>query len=83
MTNPLVDVAMAAANLKAAAPDHFKTFCETLRVYEIQSITEMLASDGSDVFRAQGKVKTIQSLRRHIAECYELRETYTKRGNNA
>ena len=76
---PLTNIIMAAADLKAASPNHFQTFCNALREYELSSVAEMIASDAPDVFRAQGKVKTIQQLRKHITECTELREQYLRR----
>ena len=82
--NPLVDIVMAAAQLKAAAPQFYVQLCDALRSYEVQGITEMLASDvPHEMFRAQGKIKTIQQLRKHLNECTEMRETFTRRDANA
>jgi phosphoribosyl 1,2-cyclic phosphodiesterase len=79
--NPLTDIVMAAAQLKAAAPQQFGQFVEALRAYEKASIVDMVSSDTPhEVFRAQGGVKIIQSLRRHIRDCVELRATYQRRG---
>lgn len=75
---------MAAAQLKAAAPQFYTQLCDAMRSYEVQAIAEILSSDmPHDLFRAQGKVKTVQQLRKHLNECTELRETYTRRENNA
>jgi hypothetical protein len=82
--NPLVDIVMSATQLKAAAPVAFDQLCNAIRAYEIQAITEMISGDAPhDMFRAQGKVKTVQQLRKHIADCFELRDTYTRRDSNA
>jgi hypothetical protein len=81
--SPHTDVVMAAASLKATAPEAFKSFCDTLRSYEGQSIVEMIGADGNDLFRAQGKTKTIQELRKHIVECYELKDKFIRRDSNA
>jgi hypothetical protein len=82
-TSPLVDLVMAAANLKAAAPQFYVQMCEALRAYEVQAIAEILASDvPHELFRVQGKIKTVQQLRKHLNECTELRDTYTRREVN-
>lgn len=82
-TNPLADLVMAAAQLKGAAPQFYSQLCESLRVYEVQSILELGSADGNDVYRAQGKLKTVQQLRKHLSECTELRETFTRRDTHA
>jgi len=75
---------MAAAQLKAAAPSFYQALCDAMRAYEVQAIAEILASDvPHEMFRAQGKIKTVQQLRKHLNECTELRETYTRRDANA
>lgn len=75
---------MAAAQLKAAVPQQFEQFVVALRAYEKASIVDMVAGDQPhDIFRAQGGVKAIQTLRRHIQECLELREKYQRRDPNA
>lgn len=82
--NPLVDVSMAAASLKGIAPVVFEQLCAALKAHEAQLITDALAGDNpNDLFRAQGRVKAVQSLRRHITDCTELRETYQRRDQNA
>lgn len=81
--NPLSDIVMAAALLKSAAPQFHRQLCEAMRVYEVQSILELGSADGNDVYRAQGKLKTVQQLRKHLSECTELRETYNRRDANA
>jgi hypothetical protein len=81
---PLVELVMSAANLKAAAPQFYAQLCDALRAYEVQAIAEMLAGDTPhDLFRSQGKVKTVQQLRKHLNECFELRDTYSRRDQNA
>jgi len=82
-TNPLAEFVMAAALLKGAQPQFFQQLCDAVRAYEVQAIGEMLAGEAPhDMFRAQGKVKTVQQLRKHLVECAELRETYTRRETN-
>ena len=80
--NPLADVSMAAAQLKGAAPAFFDQLCAALKAHEVQSILELGAADGNDIYRAQGKLKSVQQLRKHLVECAELRDTYTRRDNN-
>jgi hypothetical protein len=83
-SNPLFDIVMAAAQLKAAAPQFYGQLCDALRAYEVQAIAEILAADvPHEMFRAQGKIKTVQQLRKHLNEATELRETYTRRDANA
>lgn len=84
MATPLSDIVMAAAAIKQIAPSQFQLLCDAFRAYEVQAITEMLAGDAPhDMFRAQGKVKTVQQLRKHLNECYELRDTFQRREGNA
>jgi hypothetical protein len=83
-SNPLADLVMAAAQLKGAAPQFFSQLCDAMRAYEVQAITEILASDvPHELFRVQGKIKTVQQLRKHLNDCVELRETYTRRDAHA
>jgi hypothetical protein len=80
---PLVDLVMAAALIKAQMPQQFQQLCEAVRAMEVQAIVEMIGNDDpSSIFRAQGKVKTIQQIRKQLVECAELRDTYTKRRDN-
>lgn len=82
--NPLTDIVMAAAPLKAAAPQQFAALVEAVRAYEIATIADMVSSENPhDVFRCQGGVKLVQQLRRHLQECSELRATYQRREPNA
>ena len=82
--NPLTELVMVAANLKGAAPQFFAQLVEAIRLLEVQSITEMVAADRSEeLFRQQGRVKTIQQIRRHLQECQQLRDQYTRRSTNA
>lgn len=74
---------MAAAQLKAAAPQFYSQLTEAMRALEVQSILELGSADGNDVYRAQGKMKSIQHLRKHLVECAEMRDTYTRRDQNA
>lgn len=83
-TNPLVDVTMAAAQLKGIAPVVFQQLCDALKAHEAQLIADALAGDNpNDLFRAQGRVKAVQAIRKHITDCAALRETYTRRDQNA
>jgi hypothetical protein len=82
--NPLADLTMAAAQLKGIAPTVFQLLCEALKAYEASLIAEALAGDNpNDLFRGQGRVKATQAIRKHITQCAELRETYTRRDTNA
>jgi len=78
--NPLVDVVMASTLIKATLPQQFKELCDAVRALEVQAISEMAIADTPhDMFRAQGKMKFIQQLRKHLVECSELLDTYTRR----
>ena len=78
-TTPLTDIVMAAATLKGVAGLQFQQMCEALRALEAQAITELVAADGNDLYRSQGKFKIVRQLRKHFVECAELRETYQRR----
>lgn len=84
MPNPISDIVMAACAIKQVAPQPFQMLCDAFRAYEVQAIAEMLAGDAPhDMFRAQGKVKTVQQLRKHLNDCFELRDTFQRRDGNA
>ena len=83
MANPLSDIVMASTALKGIAPNQFQRLCEAFRAYEVQTILELGSADGNDVYRAQGKLKSVQQLRKHLYECTELRSTFERRENNA
>ena len=76
---PLTDIVMAAATLKGAAAHQFQQLCDALRALEAQTITELVAADGNDLYRTQGKLKIVRQLRKHFVECTELRDTYQRR----
>jgi hypothetical protein len=82
--NPLTEIVMAAAQLKAAAPQQFGQLMEAIRAYEVATIADMVSSENPhDVFRAQGGVKLVQQLRRHMQESTEMRAKYERREPNA
>lgn len=82
--NPLVDVVMAGSLIKATLPQQYRELCDAVRALEGQAIVEMASADAAhDMARAQGKWKFIQQLRKHLVECNELRDTYTRRDKNA
>ena len=82
--NPLVDIVMVASLIKSTMPQQFRELCDAVRALEVQAIGELAVADTShDMFRAQGKMKFVQQLRKHLVECSELRETYTRRNQNA
>jgi hypothetical protein len=75
---------MAAASLKGTSPASFQQLCDAFRSCEKQAIAELtLADTVHDMFRAQGKLKTVRQLRKHLVECTELRDTYQRRETNA
>lgn len=81
--NPMVDIVMASAQIKASMPQQHRELCDAVRALEVQSIAELAIADTPhDMFRAQGKMKFAQQLRKHLTECSELRDTYTRRDNN-
>ena len=83
MPNPLADIVMAASALKGIAPNQFQMLCEAFRALEVQAILELGSADGNDVYRAQGKMKFVQQLRKHLTEATELRDTFQRRDQNA
>lgn len=78
MANPLPEIVMAAALLKAGQPQHFGMLVDALRAYEAQAIVALIAADDNDIYRAQGKVRAIQELRKHVMESSELRARFSK-----
>lgn len=80
----MTDIVMAAASLKASAPQHYAALVDAIRAYEVATIADMVSSENPhDVFRAQGGVKILSALRKHLQECSELRATYQRREPNA
>jgi hypothetical protein len=84
MSNPFTDVVMTAEALRLAAPNSFKTFCDSLIALEKKIIADVMAADSpTDVFRAQGRAQLIKELIKHIAGSQELHDTYVRRDNHA
>lgn len=82
--NPTTMVVMAAAKLKAVAPAQYQEFVDAVRSLEKASIVDMVKSDHPhEIFRAQGGVKTLRTLRQNLQKCTELRATYERREPNA
>lgn len=80
MSNPLTDIVMIASLIKATMPQQFRELCDAMRALETKSLTELASADrDSEMFRAQGSFKMVRQLRKHLVECSELRETYTRR----
>jgi hypothetical protein len=76
----MTTIVMAAADLKAAAPQQYAQLVDAIRAYEKASIVDMVSSDQPhEIFRAQGGVKILSHLRKHLKECTELRATYQRR----
>jgi hypothetical protein len=83
-SNPLAEIVLAACQMKAMHPQEFQRMVDAFRALEITAISELLAGDAPhDMFRAQGRVKTVQQVRKHLQECNELRDKYTRRDQNA
>ena len=79
-SNPLVDIVMASALIKATMPQQYQELCSALRTLEAQAIAELASASGrKGIYKAQGKHQFVQQLRKHVIECAELRETFTRR----
>lgn len=82
-TNPLTDIVMATALIKATMPQQYQELCSALRALEAQAIAELASTTGrKGIYKAQGKHQFVQQLRKHVVECAELRETFTRRNAN-
>lgn len=77
--DPMYAVTMAAANLKAAAPDQFEKLLDAARLLEDKSITDFLAADAAGIFGAQGRANLARELRKRFEECLEKRKAYETR----
>jgi hypothetical protein len=77
--DPLHDMALAAADLKAAASQHFDTMVDHLFKYEVKSIDELLAAGPGDVLGAQAKARTVRQLRLKLQTCMITRDQAEKR----
>lgn len=71
---------IAAANLKAAAPDQFEGLVEAFRLLESKYRDDYLAADANVIFNAQGRAWLAAQLRTRLEKCFEQRRTYEQRG---
>lgn len=79
MSDPLHDVAMAASELKMAAPKEYDKFIEAVKGLEARCQADLNAAEPNVIFPAQGKVNLIIQLRQKLEDCINLRAKFEAR----
>jgi hypothetical protein len=82
MADPFHDVAMAAADLKIAAPREFDVFVATLDKLEKRMMADLLAAGPDGIFTSQGKALLSQQLKKKIEECMSIKNQTDNRGKS-
>jgi hypothetical protein len=77
--DPLHDMALVAADLKAGNSQRFDEMVDHLFKYEVKSIDELLAAGKDDVLGAQAKAKLIRQVRLKLQTCMLIRDQAEKR----
>ena len=79
MSDPWVNVVLAAADLKVAAPREYDKFLEVLKGVEDRCRDDLQAAEPNVIFPAQGKAQLVTQLRQKLETCLELRAKYEAR----
>ena len=73
MSDPLYDVAVAAADLKIAAPREFDKFVTAIKALEDRCTNELRAASSNVIFTAQGKSQLVTQLRQKLETCLDIK----------
>jgi hypothetical protein len=80
MSDPLYDIALAAADLKLASPREFDRLLEAFRKLEERYRVDLYAADASSILAAQGRAVTAANIRTKLETCLQIRsQVETKR----
>lgn len=79
MPDPLHDMAMAAADLKAMVPDRFDRVVDELFKFEVKCIDELLGCDEPALVEARSRARTVRTLRLKLQACMIIRDQAEKR----
>ena len=72
-------ITMAAANLKAVAPEQFERLVDAFKLLEARHQQELNVADATVIFGAQGKNWLATQLRVRLENCHEQRRNYENR----
>ena len=80
MNDPMYAITMAAANLKAVAPEQFNALVDAFRQLETKYASDLLAAEQSLIVGVQGRTWMAAQLRIRLERCMEQRASYQQRG---
>jgi hypothetical protein len=78
VSDPLYQVAVAAVEIKRAAPREFDKLVEAIKVLEMRCDSEFRSASPNVIFIAQGKAQLVVQLRTKLENCMEI----VRRGTN-
>lgn len=79
MSDPLFPIALAACDLKAAAPKSFDDLIKAMKAWEERTIDDLLAAGPSDIVGAQSIARTARQIRTKLETCMQTRDTAERR----
>lgn len=79
MSDPLYAITLAAADLKAVAPEQFAKLVEAFALLEATHYKAFLAADAASIFGAQAKAGLSATLRARLENCYEMKRQIENR----
>lgn len=79
MSDPIFQVAVAAAELKLAAPKAYDNFIEAFRSLEEKFKRDLIAAEPNVIFSVQGKTWLITHLRQKLETCFDAKAQHEKR----
>ena len=77
--DPMYAITMAAANLKAVAPEQFDRLTEAFKLLESRYQQDFNVAGPDVIFGAQGKTWLAGQIRARLENCHEQRRTYENR----
>jgi len=78
-SDPMYAITMAAASLKAIAPEPFDALVGAFRLLETKYQQELNAAGAEVIFGAQGRSWLAGQLRARLENCFEQRKNYQMR----
>jgi hypothetical protein len=79
MADALHAVMLAAADLKAAAPQEFERLVTAIKTFEERCRDDLSAAEPNVIFPVQGRAQVITQLRQKLENCTRLRSEFETR----
>jgi hypothetical protein len=79
MSDPLFEIAMAAADIKAAAPQLFERLIEAFKKYEERCRIDFYAANEASLVGAQARAQTAQIILTKLETCYQIRSQFERK----